>query len=954
MKKLLLALAILCVSSSAFAWKKGPAPVALSAPWTGLNLQGGGRFSGQSLTSDNYLISRVDVYGAYSLNLATAGTTGSPNAVWQQFVTGTSLASFINGANNNFSPAPFKWNGDEPGAQEIVAAPSNPNRMMMFWQRGFFYSTDHGAHWTVSASVNCSAPCNSSANSAGIKNYNAKIAIDPANENIAYASGGSRQGMYFTTDGGVTWTLVDASFPVPASRGAFAIIYDSSGGTLTGASCPNSVSPCTQNVYATPSGSLPYFSSNSGQTWTQVTSGGAPPGATNPTMYGKILANGTLLYIDDTSGLGSQGHFVYTYTGGLAGTWTASMTTAPPEGGGPRAVAIDPFSCSAPITNCRVVVVGPNGSTNVGSVTGSLITWAGWSNAPSTSIPSPNFTYSGARTWLSQISGGGAFIGTHALDFDPLVQNKLWMCASGSCFYATGLGSSTAGTNFHWNDYGYNTYLFGPPSDVMVPPGSPNVITTAADMWLWTTPVRNNGGANATVIFQSTCSLGGANNLGQGWNLEYASSNPAYVYAPIIGELAAGPPPGVICWNSNYGSGTWLGMGVAASTAPVACGSGTTTMPQEQLQSAGLPYNYQGAVAASTPCALIYAGNNRQPWYTTDGGATWNRVSLYTASGNLIGDTSYFNIAAGWALNAVTVTVPAGACNNVVAGTGTHIIGPVPASNSQIGTVASCIGTTLTVAGGGLSAGCVNSGGNCNLYISPWCCSGTLFGQPVGSLARAVAADRLAANTFYMQYGLGQSSGTGHPEFGTYKTINGGATWTQITGGSNPGQVFDGTTIQILAVPAVTGQLFASGKRSEQSGAWLTYSVKPATTTGKLYFLKDNGGTGQSWSTVPFVLDMSAFCIGQDKPGSPYSTLYVFGFTSQNSGGTYNYGLWRSTTFDPNNPTADPQWTAVGSNPGNGYALDYPLVSQCAASHDVYGEIYAMFNPGAFAWGVFP
>lgn len=961
MRKILLGLLLLAFSvSGAQAFKKG---VYTGVPWTGLNIAAGGRLTNQFLTSDNYLIARVDVFGSYMLNLNNAGTYLAPNAQWQLLVNPNSMASFISKASqpaNNDSPSPFYWNGDHPGVQEIVAAPSNPSHMVMFWQRAFFYSTDRGAHWTISTSVNCNC---SVANDAGIKNYNAKIAFDPQNENIVYG-GTATQGLYRSTDGGVTWAVVGASFPVPSSKGVFAIIYDQSGGTLSGASCPGFVSGtwnCTKNIYATPSGSGPYFSSDSGQTWAAVTATGAPVGSTNPTMYGKILANGTLIYIDDTSGLGSAGHFVWTYTGGLSGTWTQSLTTAPPEGSGPRAIAIDPNGCGTPITNCRVIAIGANGSLNIGSATGSTITWSNWSNNPN----GLTYNYDGPSSWLSLaactgVCTNGYNIGTHSLDFDLNTANKLWTCGSGNCFYVTGIGTNSSGTNVVWSSYGFNLYLLGTPLDVLVPPGSPNVITTGTDSWLFTNPVRNNPAVNGGngVTIKSTATTIGNSGVAQGWNMDYASSNPAYVYAPVIGEFS-GPPPGVILWTSNYGA-NWTGFAVASDQTPAFCsgGSQNTTMPPEQLQSGGLPYNNQGMVAAATPCNLLYAGNNRQPWYTTDGAATWNRMSLYAASGNLIGDTSYFNIAAGWAINATTITVPAGACNNVVSGTGTNIIGPVPASNGTIGTVQACSGTTLTVAAPGLTAACTNTGGNCNLYLSQWCCSGAFFGQQGGAPARSAAADRVNANTFYFQYGFKQTSGASHPEFGTYKSTNSGVTWTQITGGSGTGQVFDGTTDALLPVPGFAGHLFAVGSPSVQQLAWLTYQTKPATTVGKLYFLKDNGGTGQVWQTVPYVLDSGTICLGKAAAGSSYPTIYVIGFTSQNAGSTYNYGFWRSTTFNPNNPTADPQWTAIGTNPGNGYPLNYAATTGCSASQDNYGEIYVTMaiaeGGGNWTWGVFP
>lgn len=1048
MWRLLIALLFsLSLASAAQAFHKGTGS-SPATPYTALNMGGGGRMTGMSITTDNYLINRVDVYGAYMLNATAAGQNTSNDArqgaQWQQLVNSTSLHNWLFAASNFGSPALFNFRGAGSGVQEVVAAPSNPKHMVMWWMQGPWYSTDRGNTWTQGNFAGCN--CDTS-NNQTTKNYGQKIAFDPANENIVYAGSGS-QGMYYSTDGGVNWTqtaagsgfpsiqsiaangtaivkgsttvitvtscvgvlpnmsVVDTAvgpttvlnnvstctgttltltgaaqnagtggtsdaltvYPTSPTTGISAIIFDPSGGQFTGVSnpnCPNSVSPCTKNIYAsayTVNGGYPYVTTNAGTSWATTTASGGP---TAPTMYGKVAGNGVVFYLTDDN-TGGAGKNIWMYTGGTSGTWTSVLTggvgTCSPEAPSPtgtncyRAFALDPFNCNtASISGgspCRMVVIGSSLSLNVGSYNGSTVTWTGWSNNPIAG----NFT-SPDSPWNLQATV--TFWGNHTVEFDQVTQNKIWSCPSGLCFFATGLGSSVAGTNFAWKGYtlGIQNLVS---EDTLIPPGSPNVFGTGWDKWLHQMPARNaNGGQN---IFQNVNV--GATTLGTGFNMDYASSAPNFVYVPAPQQGSQPPGGGAIqngfFWTQNYGQ-TWAALG-DTNPAPAQCGGGATTVPPEPMQVNGGPYNYEGAFAASTPCNFIYASFGRQPYYTLDGGHSWTAVSLQSATSGLsfrIADNAIAAVQSSWTTSSSTIDL---------AGSGVTCSTQIFPGEGVIALDSGSLGSVATVASPACTAG---SSGNSTvnfvapitragstgqrLYFSSWLPPTSGAAASLGQQAfiyRAFVADRVLANTFYFYWGASQTSASGHTEYGVWKSTNGGAAWTQLNN-----SVFSGLTYGLLSVPGKAGMMFGTGNMQFANGfgSWQSPTQAHPVASAKIWFIQDTGSCAPACNPtqLPFVLEPMVMCLGKPAVGQTFPAIYVLGFASTNSGTSYSYGLWRSTTFNPASPTADPAWTLISDGTG-GYPGGNAIATSCSASQDNYGEVY--FGSSNYNWqfGVFP
>lgn len=740
--------------------------------------------------------------------------------------------------------------------------------------------------------------------------------------------------------------------------GIFGMAFDTSGGTASGASCPNSVSPCTKNIYVVPyvlGASIPYFSSDAGTTWAQVATTGSPPGFT--ISQAGVTTDGRYFCFDTDGATNPNAPSfknIHMYSGGLAGTWTTTATT-PPEGAGtgPRAFAFDPRTSGA---STRVVIFGSNGSQN-STTDGS--TWQGWSaNTLSGNISWPESPWAQAAV--------GTSIGIAAAVYDLVTANKVWVCGAGTCFNTiiptNTLASAPAYTAKDAN-MGQAVSL-----SAVKPPGSPYLITTAEDKWIFTIPAANTGLGTfpAGTIGNITPTL-----VGTCWGIDYASKNPNYSFCPLLGNAGSAPTSTTsdFPWTSDYGA-TWHTLRVGTATSLNPC-DGTTNvqMPPEQLTTGGQPYNNPGAqVAASTNCNIIFATATRQPFYTLDGGNTWARTNLLTASGGKIQDTVWFqpNAAGGWSNGAISVNLPATdsdgnplSCSNFIIAVpaNTEVIA-VDTGNGQVATVHDCTSGVLTFNAGISGAG----GAGAHLVVTQWVLNDlNCIGQ--FTACSMWAADRVTPNTFYTYWGTSQSSTSGHAEYGLYRSCDGGATFVQLSN-----NVFNTSDKGIVAVPGKPGQLWEFPQITGSQSA-INFGTAPAThpnTGQKVYFFDDSGNTtgaagscngsgpsGQTVAAVPGVVDGWALCFGAPAAGASYPAVYWLGFGSATGSAPYTWGLWRSTNFDPAN-VAGTSWTMIDTA-GGGYPFGgLGAGGSCVADQNVYGSIYVTQSNYNWQWGVFP
>jgi hypothetical protein len=201
------------------------------------------------------------------------------------------------------------------------------------------------------------------------------------------------------------------------------------------------------------------------------------------------------------------------------------------------------------------------------------------------------------------------------LAFDQSVPNELWTTDGVGVWNTTNLPTS----GLHW----YSTITWNDQSigieelvanEVIAPPGG-NPIVASWDRAFFTITDPNSyptsyGPINGTFV--------------AGWSLDYASSNPSFIV-------------GLADWWGTEESGYSTNGGQTWTQFP-------TFIPGAGSNFIG------GTIAASTPQNIIWApSSNQQPYYTLDGGQTWNPISLPGVSSWSGFDFAYY-------LNTRTVT----------------------------------------------------------------------------------------------------------------------------------------------------------------------------------------------------------------------------------------------------------------------------------------------------------
>lgn len=257
------------------------------------------------------------------------------------------------GAVDRWDPEHARWiptmnfRGAQRGCYALAVDPSDRSGNIVWAAIGspdsppfkgeILVSTNRGETWTSPSKTRFPNLSN------GDQGFTSRLAVDPANGKVAYFA--ARNGLWRTTDGGVTWQGVTnapagdqsnlAKHPGPC--GDVMVIVDPTSGTL-----PDPVR--TRRVYISPYRAPLSRSEDGGTTW--ETMAGAPVdvrcaaidpdgvlyGASNP----QPVAAGTNTPPDTSGG-------VYRYSGGSSGTWT-KITPAKMDEKYWSSIAVDPFN----------------------------------------------------------------------------------------------------------------------------------------------------------------------------------------------------------------------------------------------------------------------------------------------------------------------------------------------------------------------------------------------------------------------------------------------------------------------------------------------------------------------------------------------------------------------------------------------------------------------------------
>jgi hypothetical protein len=162
------------------------------------------------------------------------------------------------------------------------------------------------------------------------------------------------------------------------------------------------------------------------------------------------------------------------------------------------------------------------------------------------------------------------------------------------------------------------------------------------------------------------------------------------------------------------------------------------------------------------------------------------------------------------------------------------------------------------------------------------------------------------------------------PNGGTYKSTNGGQTWSKI----DSTVVFRSTFIcKLLAVPGKAQSLFfTSGFDQGQS------------YPGNSFYMRTSDA--RIWAAVPNVKSVFTFGFGQVYPGYTYPTLWLIGFVNKRGAG-YKWGLWRSRDLGVSD------WTWITDWPGG--HIDMP---RCMSGDmNDYKKVYIGYSGSSFMYG---
>ena len=525
-----------------------------------------------SVPSANLMLSHTDQFGCYK-------SVGS--AQWSQLLRFDNMpAGSVTFSTTDLQPI-------AAGCDTIAGDSLNPSNYWMAWNGKIYLTTNGGTSFTTTCYPN-QYP-NTQVNTQQTKSLDPTIAVDPANSNIVYM-GTLTSSLQVTRDQGATCAAVSGlaapgnmTNSNPLQKGGYLIAFDSSGGTLTGASCPSSITPCTKNIYVSVYGTGVYLSTNAGASWTLKNSTGMP--TTHRTMKSGA---GLLFMVDDTYAGGGYGGNAKKFDGT---TWTTPSFT---NSNALVAVAVDPLACSS-AGSCHAAYIdigGPSYSTL--TVDGGT-TWVRSGTITTTSADVP-WVASVMNTLGNQLGGG--------LTFDNA--GKAYSGGEG-VFGFTPSTSGGAALTFVSKTAGIEEYETN------------TLLTTSTMSGILLTSGWDVGCMRLTAPFNTFPSTSGScvQTVPQFWHsysLDWVGSSPSTLVSLADNQ-------------QGYGGGTYASYSAISTNAGV---SWTSINPPPGVVSGGYK---GGCIAATSSTNFLWlptdgSGGSVAPYYTLNGGTTWTQISV--------------------------------------------------------------------------------------------------------------------------------------------------------------------------------------------------------------------------------------------------------------------------------------------------------------------------------------
>ncbi len=578
---------------------------AQSYTWRNVQIVGGGFIVGVvfNQTEPNLVYTRTDIGGAYRLDNATGR--------WVPLLDSISWDD---------------WN--LTGVASIASDPVNPNNVYLAvgtytneWanQNGaILRSSDRGATWQRTM-----LPFKLGGNMPG-RGAGERLAVDPNRNSVLYLAAPSGNGLWRSTDSGVTWSKV-TSFPNPGNfvqdptdpngyltdnQGVYWVTFDKRTGT------PGNT---TQTIYAGVAdlGTSIYRSTDGGATWSAVP--GQPAGFLP--HKGVLDTAGGFLYIaySDKGGPYDGGHGDLWKFNTATGAWTL-ISPIPSSNTNDNYFGYSGLSVDRQHPN-TIMVTGYSSwwpdtqiwrSTNGGATWSRIWDW--------TRYPSRSFRYTQditAAPWLkfplTPLCGGGRpgaevnpKLGwmTETLEIDPFNSDRFMYGTGATLYGSTNLTtwdlSTTSQITIRVMAQGIEETAV---QDLISPPSGAPLISALGDI----TGFRHND-VNIVPAAQMQPVRGSS------VSLDYAELSPAYIVRAANGDTAN-------CEKS-----------LAIST------DGGTTWAAVAAQPSGLTGGGSVAVSATGAGKIVWSPAGVGVFFTTGGGKTWTASTGIPAGARVASD----------------------------------------------------------------------------------------------------------------------------------------------------------------------------------------------------------------------------------------------------------------------------------------------------------------------------
>ncbi|MGD0630203.1 MAG: fibronectin type III domain-containing protein [Terracidiphilus sp.] len=441
-----------------------------------------------------------------------------------------------------------------------------------------------------------------------------KLAVDPANPAVLYY-GSDSQGLWRSTDDGMTWT----ELPLSGSNGSPAnfefinIQFAKAPGTVT----VNSV-VVSKTVYAVSinnngdAGGDVFLSTDGGQSWTDISTGvtdaSSGQSLSHQAASSSIDATDALYVVENSATDGSlRAYWKY-----AAGKWTrislqGSINQAV------SGVAVDPTNPQ------RIYAMGAD--TSLARSDNGGTTWI--------NLGSP--LYANTLGWLPQTVGmsGGEWHSNGGLKVDA--NGNLWSPTGQEGTITIPAATASAATMANppkWTieSTGIEEMVS---MDMTVPPGSNDtIIAMAMDTTGFYIPSPDNFSAVQIPLQQEIIS--------QGTSVAYAPDTPGYIAVTSSNVYTNGTN---YSGYSTNGGMTWTRFGPALKYT---CGSSQCDIPAGMIA-----VSVRGSRALGSDHIVIYPPSGFAPQYSQDGGATWHVTTSFplNADGLTINTANYNSFA---------------------------------------------------------------------------------------------------------------------------------------------------------------------------------------------------------------------------------------------------------------------------------------------------------------------